>query len=387
MSKAKKNLSLVMLGAIPLAYTRLYKKTYGNRSDSPHLKPLPRVELPDNNFYLTEADYGEQMKTVVFPELIARETINSFETTHRINYGFYRADHPKANLVISHGYAEEIARYAEPIYYFLQMGFNVWIPEHFGHGASDAGVQDPSVVWVDDFDTYSFDLHRFIQDVVKPADPGLPVICYAHSMGGAIVARCMELYRDFCAGAILTSPMLQVHLFQAESLIFPLTQLVSKTPLSRSHIVGETRFQKQLPDNFVAEKAATTSQVRGTYAHMVRWDVKKDPRYAVSWGWINESLKASHEIVKKHNVEKIHVPLLMFQAENDWFVDKRGMYAFAEHARDLEFYLVPGSRHEIYSETDEIIVPYFNKIHQFIEEILSGETVRDQEKSLPKGFR
>lgn len=387
MSKARKKLSMAMLAAIPLAYTRLYKKTFGNRGDSPQLKTLPKVELPDHDFYLNEANYAEQMKTVVFPELIARETIHTFETTHKINYGFYRADQPKVNLVISHGYAEEIARYAEPVYYFLQMGFNVWIPEHYGHGASDAGVVDPSVIWVDDFDTYSFDLYRFIQDVVKPAAPDLPVICYAHSMGGAIAARGMELYRNFCAGAILTSPMLQVHLFQAESLIFPLTQIVSKTPLSKSLIVGETRFQKQLPDNYVAEKAATTSQARGTYAHMVRWDVKKNPRYAVSWGWINESLKASHEIVKKANVEKIRVPLLMFQAEDDWFVDKRGMYAFAEHARDLEFYLVPGSRHEIYSETDEIIVPYFNKIHQFIDGILASKTIRNQTKTLPDGFR
>lgn len=386
MSKLKNSFSLALLAAIPLTYHRLYKKTYGNRESSDRVKPLPHVDLPGNDFYLTEEDFKTQMNETVLPYLAQRETIQGFETTHRINYAFYRADDPSANLVISHGYAEDIERYAEAVYYFLNMGYNVYLPEHFGHGDSDAGVDDPTLIWVDDFDTYSFDLYRFIKDVVQNREPDMPVIVYSHSMGGAIAARALELYPDLCTAAILSSPMLQVRLFQAESLIFPLTQAISKTPFSRSFIPGETRFQKHLPDDFQLEKAATHSQARGDFFHRRRWSELKNSRYAVSFGWISESLKAGHEIVRQKEVEKITVPLLMFQSETDWFVDAKGMYEFAEYAKDLEFYHVPGSLHEIYSETDDIIVPYFNKIDQFIKNVLNQRALEAQEKMIPGGF-
>lgn len=382
----RKTMSVAMMAAIPLAYHRLYKKTFGNRSESQQMKVLPNIEHPENDFFLEESGYAQSMNDMVLPYLAQRETRAYYQTTHQIHYARYQADTPTASVVISHGYAEEIDRYAEPIYYFLKMGYNVFIPEHFGHGKSEAGVSDPTLIWVDDFDTYSFDFYRFIQDVVRPEDQDRPVVCFGHSMGGAVLARTLQLYNDCCSAAILSSPMLQVHLFQAESLIFPITQAVSKTPWAKALIPGETRFTKQLPDEFNPERAAMRCQVRGEYVHRLRWDEAKQPRYAVSWGWLSESLKAGHEIVKPENVRKINVPMLMFQSETDWYVDARGMYEFAEHAKNLDFYQVPNTLHEIYSESNEVIIPYFNRIHHFIEETVARQLTEHQSVSIPSEY-
>ena len=386
MSKYKKGISVALLAAIPFTYHQLYKKTYGNQKFSNRMKTLPNINVPNNDFYISEESFASQMNEIVLPYLAEREEILSFETTHRINYARYQCDDPVANLVISHGYAEDLERYAEAIYYFLNMGYNVYIPEHYGHGNSHVGVDDPTVIWVDDFDTYTFDYYRFIKDVVEQNEPDLPIITYGHSMGGGILARCLELYPDLCTAAILTSPMLQVHMLNAESFVFPLTQALAKTAISKSSIPMETRFRKELPGNFKPEKAATHSYARGSFFHQRKWVEDKKSRFAVTFGWVNEALKATHEIVKKDHVEKIEVPMLMFQAEKDTFVDPKGQFEFAEHAKDLEFYQVPGSYHEIYSETDDIIVPYFNKIDQFIKNVLQTNELNAQQKRIPQGF-
>lgn len=386
MSKLKKGISLALLAAIPIAYHQLYNKTFGNKASSNKMKTLPNINLPNNDFYISEDNYDSDMTETVLPYIAEREEILSFETTHRINYVRYQCDDPVANLVISHGYAEDFERYAEAVYYFLNMGYNVYLPEHFGHGNSHVGVDDPTVIWVNDFDTYTFDLYRFIKDVVEENEPHLPVIAYGHSMGGGILARSLELYPDLCTAAILTSPMLQVYLKGPESFILPLTHALSKTSISKLPVPGDTGFKKELPNDFNPEKAATHSYSRGSFFHHRKWVEDKKSRFAVSFGWVNESLKATHEIVKKEHVEQIEVPMLMFQAETDSFVDPKGQFEFAEHAKDLEFYQVPGSYHEIYSETDDIIVPYFNKIDQFIKDVLRRNEIKAQESRIPQGF-
>lgn len=363
MSKIKKYLPLAMLAVIPIAYHKLHPS---QPSSSDQMLPLPETLIPTNDFYIPEEDYAQVMDEVVQPYLKAREEIATFHTSHCINYGYYKADRSTATVVISHGYAETLGRYAEVIYYFLKMGYDVYLPEHFGHGDSEAGVTDPAVVWVDDFNEYTFDFHYFIKTVVRPKNPTQPIIGYGHSMGGAILARALEQYPGLCNAAIFSSPMFRVFLVQSESLLFPLIQGLAKTSLNKSALPIETPLEHLKFKDFKPEKVAMHSLPRALYFHDLRIHADKPARWAVSWGWIYEAINGTHQIVKPQNVEKIQIPLMMFQSETDWFVDPRGMFQFAKTAKNLTFYKVPGSYHEIYSETNDIMVPYFNTINQFI---------------------
>lgn len=371
MGKSKSKLPLALLAAVPLAY-RLSKKISHGQPVSERMALLPDTLIPGNDFYLTETNYSESMEQVVKPYLKQREEISSFRTTHRINYAYYKADEAHAALVISHGYAETLGRYAEAIYYFLKMGYDVFLPEHFGHGDSDAGAVSPSVVWVGDFNDYIYDLTYFIKTIVTERAPALPVIGFGHSMGGAILARALQQEPDLCAAAIFTSPMFKVYLFNAENYIYPLVQQIARTRLNKSPLPGKTRMENLKLGVFKPEKAATHSLNRGRYYHQQRINSAAAPRWAVSWGWLDEAVKATRELVKPNAVEKITIPILMFQSDTDWFVDTNGLQEFARYALDLEFYKVPDSYHEIYSETDKIIVPYFNKINEFIQHHLAN---------------
>ena len=373
MNKVQKRLPIAVLASVPLAIHRLYRTAAGFRRDTNRMQPLPRISLPANDFYLAEADFARQLDDIILPYLKEREETGTFQTEHRIHYAHYKADEPKATIVISHGYGETISRHWESVYYFLKMGFDVYIPEHFGHGESEAGVEDPSVIWVEDFNIYTFDFYHFVKQIVCPTNRNHPVIIYGHSMGGAILGRALEEYPDLCDAAIFTSPMFQVFMVKTDSLISPLIQFLAKSPLNQKTLPGKARMEKLNVGDFNPEKIATHSVERGRYFHYLKLNGKTPPRWLVSWGWVNESLKATKEVVKQANVEKINIPMLMFQSGRDLFVDPRGMFEFAEYARDLEFYKVEGSFHEIYSETNDIIIPYFNKINEFISRIIEQE--------------
>ena len=98
--------------------------------------------------WITEEHYAEQMRNEVEPYLSARRESGLDERVQgeAVYYEHYRADEPKGVIVISHGFTESIAKFAESIYYMLQAGFEVWGLDHRGHGRSFRANDNPYVV-------------------------------------------------------------------------------------------------------------------------------------------------------------------------------------------------------------------------------------------------
>lgn len=112
-----------------------------------------------------EANYQRTMKRDVEPYLRSYEKdgyIESYDKT-AIYYRTYRIPQAKAGIVISHGFCEFAEKYREVIYYFLQNGYSVYVPEHRGHGYSDRIVVDGEKVHVEDYEQYVQDLHFFCE--------------------------------------------------------------------------------------------------------------------------------------------------------------------------------------------------------------------------------
>ena len=103
----------------------------------------------------------------------------------KIHVKRYLADDPKGVVVISHGFTEGAPKYEEMIYYFLQAGYHVYMPEHMGHGQSYRLTADFSLVHIDIWKRYVRDFLKVCHEI-KRAYPKLPVNLLAHSMGGAI---------------------------------------------------------------------------------------------------------------------------------------------------------------------------------------------------------
>ena len=126
----------------------------------------------------------------------------------KIHVQRYLAEKPKGVIIISHGFTEAAPKYDEMIYYFLKAGYHVYMPEHMGHGQSYRLTADPSLVHIDTWKRYVRDFLK-ICHVIKKTYPELPLVLFAHSMGGAIGTIAAAWESQLFQKIILNSPMLR----------------------------------------------------------------------------------------------------------------------------------------------------------------------------------
>jgi lysophospholipase len=160
----------------------------------------------DNFELIDEKNFDKMKEAELFLDKRRREGREG-----ALHYEYYISENAKANIVISHGYTESAIKYREMTYYFVNMNYNVFVPEHRGHGTSLREVALLQLTHIDKFDTYAKDLKRLNDKVIKVLFPFLPLYYFGHSMGGAIGARYAELYPDdFSKIILITAYLLKI---------------------------------------------------------------------------------------------------------------------------------------------------------------------------------
>ena len=120
-------------------------------------------------------------KTIFRQETLASPTgagINLYSST---------ADGDPAGVVqVNHGLAEHAARYARFARFLKPHGIHLFAHDHRGHGATTA-PDAPAGVFAprDGVEKILADVDA-VHDLIAERHPGLPVICFGHSMGGLI---------------------------------------------------------------------------------------------------------------------------------------------------------------------------------------------------------
>lgn len=313
---------------------------------------------------IREEDYQETMDREVSPYLIRSRKTGTLATDGaEIYYETYVNPEEKASIVISHGFCEFCGKYEEVIYYFLKQGYSVFIMEHRGHGRSSRMVEDLSKIYIETYNDYVKDFHRFVTDIVQRESKTGILVLFAHSMGGAIGALMLEHYPKLFTCAILSSPMLEVDIGRysnrAAWLLFSIASMNRRT---KKFAPGERGFQQE--PQF--EKSCAMSKPRYMRVFEER---KKDTRFQTSgatYAWVAASLKAVRILQK--NAYRVKIPVLLFQAENDTTVKPGGQNLFAQNSKQTTLVVAKGAKHEIFNGTDEIIADYYPRIFSFIEE-------------------
>lgn len=115
-------------------------------------------------------------------------------------YRVWDAIDPRADVLISHGYAEHGGRYEHVARALNDVGATVWALDHRGHGRSE-GDRGDFGTWesvVADFD--------LMVDVAAAAGAGRPLFLVGHSLGGAIAIAYAEDHQDRLSGLSLSAP-------------------------------------------------------------------------------------------------------------------------------------------------------------------------------------
>ncbi len=246
------------------------------------------------------------------------------------------------------------------------MGYHVYIPDHCGHGRSYRLTDELFLVHIDKYE-------RYVEDLLSVAyhaksDYGtLPIYLYGHSMGGGIAAATVAASPNLFRKVILTSPMIRPDThplpWNFASLAARIACLFGK---SIHHLPGGHPFD----DTESFEQSSSMSQIRFDYEQTIR---RTEPLFQNTCGtyrWILSAAKL-HRFLMRTAWKRIHIPLLLFQAENDHIVSGKAQYQFIQkinrrHAAPTWLIKVPDSKHEIYNAEYKTLLKYWTKIFRFL---------------------
>lgn len=289
------------------------------------------------------------------------------EKAGKLHVKFYETDRPKGVIVISHGFTEGAQKFDEMIYYFLQAGYHVCMPEHAGHGLSYRLTEDPSLVHIDTWKRFVRDFLK-VCHVAKKEYSGLPLILFAHSMGGAIGTIAALWKPELFQKIILSSPMIRP---LTGNVPWPVTVVIAQVEClvgrNARYVIG----QKSYDGSETLETSALVSEARFMRYNEIRKQCKEIQTSAASYGWLLASIRMSWYI-RYHGWKKLIAPVLIFQAEKDNFVSVRAIQKFAKKLQQkgrtsCEYVYMPGSKHEIFGSDDETMQVYIDRILSFLE--------------------
>lgn len=319
--------------------------------------------MQELDFLFGEEDFENKMNNIVLPILrinLMEGEIKSFDGKN-IHYYYLKNPNEKAAVVISHGFCEFNGKYHELMYYFYEMGYSVFMPEHRGHGYSYRECEDLCKVHIDDFDTYVEDFKQFINQVVAVKSDTKKYILFAHSMGGAVGALFLEKYPEVFKKAVLSSPMMQLR-FGNYSMAVVKTML-TMAKLFRwkyKYAPGQHGF-----DNIdVFDTSSALSRPRYDYVFKLR---QQDPMYCTygsTYGWTMAAAKSASDIKKKAHT--ITTPILLCQAGLDSLVQPGPQKTFARTAKNVKLIKYNASKHEIFNATEDIRKDYYKEIFEFL---------------------
>lgn len=293
----------------------------------------------------------------------------------RINYATFTTGANQECLVLVTGRSESYLKYQELAFDLYQQGYNIFIIDHRGQGLSARLLTDRHKGYVKNFDDYAIDLKQFIDDVVMRHCKNITSKAHtvkphllAHSMGGAIAVRMMQLFPNTVQSAVLTSPMIAVNNgnipnWLAKTIIYSGDKLDSWFSDEANYFIGQTGFT-QTP---FAENELSQSAMR----YQTFLDIYRENEViqlgGVTTHWLNEAIKANKQIFA--NLDKLNSPILVMQSGNDTIVSNEAQNAFCQQLHQQNSASCPKGKpftiahalHELMFEQDQYRTPAINK--------------------------
>lgn len=256
-------------------------------------------------------------------------SFNSAIDSARIFATCWLPDHPKANVLLIHGYGEHHGRYTHVIEALVSAGYAVFALDHRGHGKSE-GLR----AHVDNFDHFLADVAQFRASIVSQ-EPGPPFYLLGHSMGSLIVLTSAARQPEGLAGVVSSGCPLNSSETVSPVLIAAakvLTRLVPRAPLAET-----------VP---LATLSRDPAVLRAFEADPLNWHGKMRVRLGTEIDRTINWLKA--------HLDRLTMPLLIVHGEADAVTPVSGSRLVYERAaaKDKTIRTYPGLFHEIFNEPE-----------------------------------
>ena len=311
---------------------------------------------------IRENDYFTQMPEISksLDDYACRGYFTSFDNTEMF-YEFFKVLKPRANIVVVHGYTEFTKKYYELTWYFMKMGYNVFLYDIRSHGYSHRYSDDTEMTHMESFEDCAMDLECFINKIVTPNGDDAPIYIYSHSMGGTITQLYLSNCKNNVEKVILSAPM-----------IYPFTPPLPRFVLKKL-LKGEARkfgwearfkFSSNFNPDAKLEKSNDLSYSRFKYNLDMRInDLKYRNSYA-SNKWNYEAVTAVERILRKKAVKNITAKILIISAGKDTAVKLWPQKKLAKLLK-CQYKIFQESRHSLYTMSDDALKEYVDTLMEF----------------------
>jgi lysophospholipase len=254
----------------------------------------------------------------------------------------------RGSVILSPGRTEPIEKYFETAGRMADRGWTVLVHDWRGQGLSHRALADRILGHADGWRDFVTDY----QALVAAFAPELPRpwIAVGHSMGGCLTLMALAQGEDRFSAALLSAPMLGL-------LAGGVPRPVASALATLFRAVGQGgRAVFGAPGDAAPFEANILTHDPVRYARNLAL-VEAVPDLALglpTWGWLHFAFAATRELQTGPGVRKVEIPVTLLAAGEDVLVDNTALAAVAARLPKGRLIPVPGARHELFQETDDI---------------------------------
>jgi lysophospholipase len=264
------------------------------------------------------------------------------------------------------GRSEFIEKYFETVAAFRRRGFHVVVFDLRGQGGSDRMLADRGKGHVDDFMEYVADIDAVVKDVL--AELPRPHCAVAHSMGAAALLLSLDRGVQQFDRVALLSPLIGLAGLKLSGLAATVASALDFMALGTRYVPGGG--PTPLSIKAFAENKLSTDPVRyGRIASIL----SAAPQLGIgdpTVRWTQAMFQTFDRFAARDFGRRIVTPSLMVIAGADPLCSSPAAEALALRLRGCQPVVIPGAKHELFTERDAIRDQAFAAIDAFI----PGET-------------
>lgn len=286
------------------------------------------------------------------------------------------------NVILLQGRASFIEKFHEIIQGLTERGYNVWTFDWRGQGLSSRFLDNHHKGHVDSYDTYLNDLHQFMTEIVRPTADQI-YIALAQSMGGHIILRYLQDFGSAFSGAMLISPMINIHTgAYPKPVAKAMAYLSTLVGLDRHYVIGHGDYNpilEQFEGNYLTgnpKRYQIHLELQNNNLPMVIG--------GITYGWLQATFQSIDISLKLEKLRNIQIPVFIIESEDDQIVDNSILPYVVQHIKQGIIKTYPHTRHQIFMESDEILNVFWHDLEAFSEHLMLLNTSIPPMKPLEK---
>ena len=315
------------------------------------------------NFVSKRALTSEKSTAIaVFWQSVQSATFKSVDNIN-IAYATNFKRPEKPYIIIVPGRTESYLKYQELMFDLDIQGYDSVIIDHRGQGLSMRFTINQLQGHIVEFDHYAQDLQQLLSQVLPEKHPLHQRYSFmlAHSMGGAIALRYLQLYPNNVKALSLSSPMIAITTggtpkWLAKSLIN--TGKIINNWLSADapwYFFGQSDINKStFADNRLMHSELRFQRFQALY--------QERPELAlggVTFNWLAQAISTSDKLFI--DIKKLSLPILLLQAGEEHIIDNEAQNNFCQQLNTLtpsscpdgKPVIITGAYHELLFELDQ----------------------------------